>query len=53
MLALDAELSQLETEMMGGMLAASALPAAAADLVDQLGSWNRAIARLEAGAQQV
>ena len=55
-LALDAELSQLENEMMGGMIAASVQtlnPDAAAELAEQLSSWNRAIARMEAGAQQV
>ena len=52
-LSLDGELSQLETEMMQGMLRASAEPAAAAQLVGQLSSWDSALARLETGAQQV
>lgn len=52
-LALDGELSVLESEMMQGMLAASAEPAAAAQLVGQLSSWDAVLARLETGALQV
>ena len=52
-LAIDAELGQLEKEIMHGMLASSSGAAVSADLAEQLRAWDAAVVRLESSAQQV